>query len=84
MKSKRHVARCLPAPRAWRDERSFDRASVPRIADVASTAVSSEMIVPMPSVKAKPLTPAVASVNSTNATPMVTTFASMIVLSALP
>ena len=54
------------------------------MAEVASTAVSSEMIVPIPSVKAKPLTPAVASVNSTKATPMVTTLASMIVRSALP
>ena len=58
------------------------RASEPRIADVASTAVNRDTIVPTPRVKAKPLTPAVASVNRMNATPIVTTFASMIVLSA--
>ena len=58
------------------------RASVPRIAEVASTAVNSDTSVPTPSVKAKPLTPAVASVNRMNATPIVTTLASMIVRSA--
>ena len=50
---------------------------------MASTAVNSETIVPIPSVKAKPLIPAVASVNRMKATPIVTTLASMIVLSAL-
>ena len=55
------------------------RAIEPRIAEVASTAVNSETSVPTPSVKAKPLTPAVASMNRMNATPIVTTFASMIV-----
>ncbi len=58
------------------------RASVPRIAEVASTAVNSDTSVPIPSVNAKPFTPAVASVNRMNATPIVTTFASMIVRSA--
>ena len=64
---------------ANRDPISRVRAIAPRMADVASTAVNSETIVPMPSVNAKPLMPAVASVNRMNATPMVTTFASMIV-----
>ena len=59
-----------------------ERESEPRIADVASTAVNSDTSVPTPSVKAKPLTPAVASVNRMNATPIVTTFASMIARSA--
>ena len=45
--------------------------------------MKSETSVPTPSVKAKPLTPAVASVKRMNATPIVTTLASMIVLSAL-
>ena len=58
------------------------RASEPRIAEVASTAVNRETSVPIPSVNAKPFTPAVASVNRMNATPTVTTFASMIVRSA--
>ena len=44
-----------------------------------STAVNSETIVPMPSVKAKPLTPAVASPKRMNAVSRVMTFASMIV-----
>ena len=60
-----------------------ERAIEPRIAEVASTAVNSDTSVPIPSVNAKPLTPAVASVNRMNATPTVTTFASMIVRSAL-
>ena len=60
------------------------RAIVPRIAEVASTAVNSDTSVPTSSVNAKPLTPAVASMNRMNATPIVTTFASMIVRSALP
>ena len=46
---------------------------------MASTAVNSETMVPIPSVNAKPLIPAVASVNRMNATPIVTTLASMIV-----
>ncbi len=54
----------------------------PRIAEVASTAVNSDTSVPTPSMNAKPRTPAVASMNRMNATPIVTTFASMIVRSA--
>ena len=50
---------------------------------MASTAVNSETSVPTPSVNAKPLTPAVASMNRMNATPIVTTFASMIVAQRL-
>ena len=54
------------------------RPSVPRIACVAITAVNSETSVPMPSMKAKPFTPAVASMKRMNAVITVTTFASMI------
>ena len=71
------------APMAKRDPMIRVRAIAPRIAEVASTAVNSETIVPMPSVNAKPFTPAVESVNSMNATPIVTTLASTIVRSAL-
>ena len=79
MKSKRQrrFAR-LRAERA-RDARAAASAPIePRIADVASTAVNSETSVPMPSVNAKPLTPAVASMNRMNADMNVTTLASMI------
>ncbi len=58
------------------------RAIDPRIAEVASTAVNSDSRVPISSVRAKPLMPAVASVNRMKATPIVTTLASMIVRSA--
>ena len=44
-----------------------------------TTAVSSETIVPTPSVNAKPFTPAVASTKRMNAVIRVITFASMIV-----
>ena len=50
-----------------------------RIAWVASTAVNSETMVPTPSTKAKPLTPAVARMKRMKATSSVTTFASTIV-----
>ena len=73
----------VATPSALGRRRMRVRASEPRIAEVASTAVKSDTSVPTPSVKAKPLTPAVASVNRMKATPIVTTFASMIVLSAL-
>jgi hypothetical protein len=73
----------VATPSALGRRSSRVRASEPRIAEVASTAVKSETSVPTPSVKANPRTPAVASVNRMNATPIVTTFASMIVLSAL-
>ena len=83
MKSNFQPLRCLPTPSALgRAQYAACAPSMPRIAEVASTAVNSETIVPIPRVKAKPLTPAVASVNRMNATPIVTTFASMIVLSA--
>jgi hypothetical protein len=62
---------------------SFERLIEPRIAEVASTAVNRETSVPMPSMNAKPRTPAVASMKRMNATPIVTTFASMIVRNAL-
>jgi len=45
---------------------------------VASTAVRNDTIVPMPSTKAKPFTPAVARMNRMNAVISVTTLASMI------
>ena len=45
---------------------------------MASTAVNSETIVPIPSVNANPLTPAVARMKRMNAVMIVTTFASMI------
>ena len=51
---------------------------MPSTACVASTAVNSETSVPMPSVNAKPLTPAVARMNRMNAVMNVTTLASMI------
>ena len=83
MKSKRcQLTRSRPAPRALGERSTRLRAIEPRIADVASTAVNSDTSVPIPSVNAKPLTPAVASVNRMKATPTVTTFASMIVRSA--
>ena len=83
MKSKRQpLVLSLPTPSALGRRSTRLRAIVPRIAEVASTAVNSETMVPTPSVNAKPLIPAVASVKRMNATPIVTTFASMIVLSA--
>ena len=54
-------------------------ASNPSIARVAKTAVTSDIAVPMRSMSAKPLTPAVATRNRTSAVIAVTTFASMIV-----
>jgi hypothetical protein len=72
----------LPTPSALGLRRIRVRAIVPRIAEVASTAVNSDTRVPTPSVNAKPLIPAVASVKRMNATPMVTTLASMIVRNA--
>ena len=79
MKSKRTSARCcLPAPSAAGCAMIRERPSVPSTAWVSSTAVKSETSVPMPSVNAKPLTPAVARMKRMNATMNVTTFASMI------
>ena len=54
-------------------------ASRPSIARVAATAVTSEIAVPISSIRAKPLTPAVATANRISAVIPVTTFASMIV-----
>ena len=68
------------APRKAGERRIGLRPSNPSTARVKITAVSSETIVPIPSVKAKPLTPAVASPKSTNAVSSVITLASMIVL----
>ncbi len=78
MKSNLHGRFLPPAPSA--DGRAITRESavVIRIAWVASTAVNSDTIVPMPSVKAKPWTSAVASTNRMNAVMIVTTLASMI------
>ena len=83
MKSKRQrlPARCAPTAAGFENTRL--RPIVARIACVAITAVNSETNVPMPSVKAKPLTPAVASTNRMNAVMIVTTFASMIAVRPL-
>ena len=78
---KSNVGSASLSPRAERARgarSSRERRSEPRIAWVASTAVNSETSVPTPSVNAKPLTPAVASMKRMNATMIVTTFASMI------
>ena len=53
---------------------------LPSSAWVKTTAVSSETIVPTPRVKAKPLTPEVASTKRMKAVSRVMTLASMIVL----
>ena len=82
MKSNDQALCSLPTPSALGRRSSRERAIEPRIAEVASTAVNSDTSVPTPSVNAKPFTPAVASVNRMNATPIVTTLASMIVRSA--
>ena len=79
LKSKCQRARCGPAPSARGDWNALVRPSVPRTAWVNSTAVNRETRVPTPSVKANPLTPAVASTNRMNAVNSVITFASMIV-----
>ncbi len=78
MKSKVQPLRSPPAPSAAVWVTSFERPIAPSAACVASTAVNSETSVPMPSVKAKPLTSAVASANRMNAVMNVTTLASMI------
>ncbi len=54
------------------------------MARVAKTAVTTDIAVPISSISAKPLTPAVASENRTSAVIAVTTFASMIVERPLP
>ena len=79
MKSNVIGLRCLPAPSADGACSNGEPRIVSRIACVASTAVNSDTIVPMPSTNAKPLTPAVARMNRMNATSSVTMFASTIV-----
>ena len=79
MKSNVIGLRCLPAPSADGRLRMREPRIVSRIAWVASTAVNSDTIVPMPSTNAKPLTPAVARMNRMNATSSVTMLASRIV-----
>ena len=78
MKSNVQPLRLRPAPRAEGCETSRERLIAPSAACVARTAVNSETSVPMPSVKAKPLTSAVASANRMKAVMNVTTFASTI------
>ena len=79
LKSKCQRARCGPAPSARATGTPWCARAVPRTAWVNSTAVNRETIVPTPSVKANPLTPAVASTKRMNAVSSVITFASMIV-----
>ena len=79
MKSKCHPSPSPDAPSAAGERMNRARPKTPRIAWVNSTAVKSETIVPMPSVNAKPLTPAEASTKRMNAVISVITFASMIV-----
>ena len=68
----------MPAPSCAGLEMKRERDMTPSAACVASTAVNSETIVPMPSVRAKPFTSALESTNRMNATMIVTTFASTI------
>ena len=79
MKSKCQRTPSPAAPSALGERSRRERLIAPSSAWVKTTAVSSETIVPTPSVKAKPLTPAVASTKRMNAVSRVTTFASMIV-----
>ena len=80
MKSKCQRTRWVAeAPRTLGELSRRVRLKVPSSAWVKTTAVSSETIVPTPSAKAKPLTPAVARTKRMNAVSRVITFASMIV-----
>ena len=79
LKSKCHRTWRSPAPRARGECRIEDRPSEPSTACVNSTAVNSETIVPIPSVKANPFTPAVARTKRMNAVNRVITLASTIV-----
>ena len=83
MKSQRNRCRLECAPSIAGLETAFERASVPSTACVNRTAVRNETSVPTPSVKAKPFTPAVASMKRMNATMNVTTLASIIAESPL-
>ena len=75
-----HLPDCCPcAPMKRGFSNQLNPASSPSIARVAATAVISEITVPIISISAKPLTPAVATPNRTSAVIAVTTFASMIV-----
>ena len=71
MKSNVHGRPSPWAPSAKREFRSRVRLSEPISAEVKSTAVNSDVSVPTPSVNAKPLMPAVASMKRMNATPIV-------------
>ena len=76
----RNFRPCVPcAPMKVGFENQRKPASRPSIARVAATAVSSDSTVPISSISAKPLTPAVATANSTSAVMHVTAFASRIV-----
>ena len=79
-----HFGGSPSAPISFGLSNQLKPASRPRIARVAATAVSSEISVPIRSIRAKPFTPAVATRNSTVAVITVTTFASMIVEKPLP
>ena len=79
MKSNLKSAPSSPAPSSAGDRSRRPRLKTPRKACVKTTAVIRETMTPMPSVKAKPLTPPVASTKRMNAVSSVMTFASMIV-----
>ena len=79
MKSKCQRIRWRVAPSTLGERSSRVRLMLSSSAWVKTTAVSSETIVPTPSVKAKPLTPAVASTKRMKAVSIVTTLASTIV-----
>ena len=78
MKSKRPFVPLRAAPSAAGCVTARERPIAPSAACVASTAVNSDTSMPMPSMKAKPLTSAVASANRMNAVMNVTTLASTI------
>ena len=80
-----HFAVCWPsAPMKRGLLNHLKPASRPSIPRVAATAVSSEIMVPISSISAKPFTDATAIRNSTSAVIAVTTFASRIVWKPLP
>ena len=80
-----HFAVCWPsAPMKRGLSNQLKPARSPSIARVATTAVSSEIIVPISSISAKPFTDATAIRNRTSAVMAVTTFASRIVWKPLP
>ena len=79
-----HAGGSPSAPISFGLSNHLKPASRPRIARVAATAVSSDISVPISSISAKPLTPAVATRKSTIAVIAVTTLASMIVAKPFP